>query len=301
MTTDSARMRNGLIFGLSAYACWGILPVFFKLVSHVSPGEVVAQRMVWSLVFLSILITIGGRWRGIIAAARVPRTLLILFCSAVLIAGNWLVYVIAIIDGHVLAGSIGYFLNPLVNVALGVIFLRERLNRGQAVAVALAAAGVAVLAWGAGYGLLISLSLALTFGGYGLLRKIAPVEALEGLMIETAILAPFALGWLVWLWSTDALAIGSDAQTSALLSASGVFTAVPLLLFAAAARRMQYSTLGLLQYLAPTLQFLLAVFAYHEAVTRAHQISLALIWTGLIVYAVSTTLATRRAQVIEPV
>lgn len=292
--------RAGLLYGLSAYLIWGFLPVFFKLLGSVSAGEIVAQRVLWSLVLLVALIGFGRRWPQMRAALRDPVAMRFLASSAALIAGNWLVYIWAVLNHHVLEASLGYFLNPLVNVALGVIFLKERLGRVQMVAVALAAAGVLVLAAGAGTGLWISLTLAFSFGIYGLLRKMAPVEAIEGLSIETIILAPFALGWTIWLSGNGNAAFGSDMTITLLLAVSGVVTAVPLLLFAAAARRMPYATLGLLQYIAPTIVFLLAVFAYGEPLTVAHITCFALIWTGLGIYTASAVAGMRRVEVTEP-
>lgn len=292
--------RTGLFYGLSAYLIWGFLPVFFKLLGPVSAGEVVAQRILWSLVLLAGLITFSRRWPHLRAAFRNPVALRYLTLSAALIACNWLVYIWAVLNDHVLASSLGYFLNPLINVALGVIFLKERLGRVQMIAVALAAAGVLVLAWGAGSGLWISLTLGFSFGVYGLLRKMAPVEAIEGLSIETMILSPFALGWALWLSATEKASFGSDHTITLLLVISGVVTAVPLLLFAAAARRMPYATLGLLQYVAPTIVFLLAVFVYGEPLTLSHILCFTLIWTGLAVYTAGTLAGMRRVQVTEP-
>ncbi len=292
--------RAGLIYALAAYLSWGFLPVFFKHLHTVSAGEIVAQRILWSLVLLAVLIGFGRRFGHLRAALRNPVALRYLTLSALLIAANWLVYIWAVLNDHVLQASLGYFLNPLINVALGVIFLKERLGRIQMVAVALAAAGVMVLAMSAGEGLWISLALGFSFGIYGLLRKMAPVDAIEGLSIETMILAPFALGWVAWIGSSGDLAFGADRTISWLLVVSGVVTAVPLLFFAAAARRMPYATLGLLQYIAPTIVFLLAVFAYGEPLTSAHVICFALIWTGLGIYTASVLVGMRRIQVVEP-
>lgn len=292
--------RAGLFYGLSAYLIWGFLPVFFKQLGSVSAGEVVAQRILWSLVLLAALIGFGRRWPHMRKALGDPVAMRFLTLSATLIAANWLVYIWAVLNHHVLASSLGYFLNPLVNVALGVIFLKERLGRVQMAAVALAAAGVLVLAAGAGSGLWISLTLAFTFGIYGLLRKMAPVESIEGLSIETMILSPFALGWVIWLAGEDKAAFGSGTTVTLLLVISGVVTAVPLLLFAAAARRMAYATLGLLQYIAPTIVFLLAVFVYGEPLTFSHILCFTLIWTGLAVYTAGMVIGMRRVQVTEP-
>ena len=279
-----AEARRGVAFGLGAYLSWGFLPVYFKALGGVLPTEVVAQRILWSVVFVAGLIAVTRRWPHLRAAVANPKALKILTASALLIAVNWLVYIWAIAAGHVLETSLGYFLNPLVNVLMGVLLLKERLTRAQTIAVVLAALGVSVLAVGAASGLWISLALALSFATYGLLRKIAPVDSLEGLAIETVILAPIAALYLWWLG--PAMAFGSTPHISALLALGGVVTATPLLMFAAAARRLRYSTMGLLQYIAPTIQFLLAVLAYGEHLTTAHLICFALIWAGLAVYAV---------------
>ncbi|QDX25878.1 EamA family transporter RarD [Sphingomonas suaedae] len=289
--------RAGLIQGLGAYGIWGVLPLFFWLLQGVDAAEVVAGRVLWSLGLLVIVILAMRRGQAIVAALRNPRAMLLLTASAALISVNWLVYIWAIHNGHVLEGSLGYFLNPLVNVLLGVVLLREKLGRAQVIAVVLAGVGVAVLAIGAGQGIWISLTLAFSFGFYGLVRKVAPVGALEGLTLETAILAPFGLAYLFWLSSHGGLAFGQEALPTAALVASGVVTAVPLLLFAGAARRLPYSTLGLLQYLAPTMQFILAISFFGEQMTLAHALCFALIWTGLAIFGIDNFLTARRRRI----
>jgi chloramphenicol-sensitive protein RarD len=236
------------------------------------------------------LLTFAGRWRGIAVALRTPRVVLTLAASAVLIATNWLIWVWAVNNGHVLEGSLGYYLNPLVNVLMGTLLLKEKLSRPQIGAVMLAAAGVAVLAWGAASGLWISLSLAASFATYGLLRKVVDVEALEGLSIETAMLTPIALGWILWMnYGHDGGGgLGFDAGTTALLIAAGAVTAIPLLLFTAAARRLPYSLLGFLQYIAPSMQFLFAVLVFGERLTTAHIICFGAIWTALAIFSLDT-------------
>ncbi|VXC81017.1 EamA family transporter RarD [Sphingomonas sp. AX6] len=276
--------RRGLAFGLGAYLIWGFLPLYFLLLAGVTAGEIVADRVVWSLVLLVGILAVTGRFGKLLAVLRDTRTLGLLAVSAALISVNWLIYIWAVQNGHVLAASLGYFLNPLVNVLIGVVVLGERLTRTQMAAVALAAAGVIVLAVGAGAGLWISLTLAVSFAFYGLVRKVAPVESLEGLTIETAILTPFALAYMAWLARSDALIFGDAAGMTGLLVLAGAVTAVPLLLFAGAARLLPYSTLGLLQYLAPTLQFLLAITVFGEVMTLSHIICFALIWSGLALY-----------------
>nr|WP_295373361.1 EamA family transporter RarD [uncultured Sphingosinicella sp.] len=285
MTNDHARARGGLLLGLGAYLLWGVLPLYFKALGHVRPTEIVAHRILWSLIFLGALVAIWGRLPQIRAAIANRRALLTLVLTAALIGVNWLIWIWAVLNGHVLEGSLGYYLNPLVNVLLGVVVLKERLSRARQIAVGLACAGVAVLAWGAGSGLWISLTLAVTFALYGFLRKVAPVESLEGLTIETAILAPIALGWILWLEQAGTGGLGIDRFTTILLVLAGAVTAVPLLLFNAAAKRLPYSTLGFLQYIAPSLQFLLAVLLFGERLTTAHLICFGAIWTALVIFA----------------
>jgi chloramphenicol-sensitive protein RarD len=288
MTEDQRRSRAGLLFGFGAYTLWGFLPLFFKLLSPVSPTEIVAHRIIWSLVFLAGLVTLWRRWPAIRAALATMRVMMILIVTATLIAANWLIFIGAVVRGHVLEASLGYYLNPLVNVLLGTVLLKERLSRFQLAAVLLAGAGVAVIAGGAAaHGLWISLSLALSFGLYGFIRTIAPVDALEGLAIETAILAPISLAWILWLQHLGQGGFAAFTPTiDLLLIVGGAVTAIPLLMFNAAAKRLPYSTLGFLQYIAPSLQFLLAVLAFGEPFTRAHALCFAAIWAALAIFAV---------------
>ncbi|QPQ54853.1 EamA family transporter RarD [Allosphingosinicella flava] len=296
MTSHQNIARSGLWLGVAAYTIWGFLPAYFKLLAHVDPAELVAHRILWSLLFLAALLSAWKRWPKLAAALRTPKVVAILALTALLIGVNWLIYIWAVVNGHVLAGSLGYYLNPLVNILLGVAVLKERLTRPQMAAVALAGAGVAILAAGAGEGLWISLTLAFSFASYGLLRKIAPVEAVEGLSIETLILTPIALAWVMILQTRGTSGLGMDMTTTILLILSGAVTAIPLLLFTAAAKRLPYSTLGFLQYIAPSLQFLLAVFAYGERLTAAHMICFGLIWTALAIFAADGIRLGRRAK-----
>ena len=289
--------RSGLLFGLGAYLLWGVLPLYFKALVHVAPTEIVAHRILWSLVFLGALVTLWRRWPAIRAAVTTSRVLMTLILTSILIAVNWLVYIYAVVSGHVLEGSLGYYLNPLVNVLLGVVLLKEKLSRGQMFAALLAAAGVAVLAAGAGEGLWISLTLAASFALYGFLRKVAPVDSLEGLSVETVLLAPFALGWLLWLQRSGEIGFGTfGIGTDLLLALGGAITAIPLLLFTAAAKRLPYSTLGFLQYIAPSLQFLLAVLVFDEPLTTAHIICFAAIWTALAIFTFEGLRAAAKAR-----
>jgi len=285
MDQNYTRTRAGLIMGLGAYVLWGVMPLYFKLIGHVAPSEIVAHRILWSLIFLAALASLWRRWPAIRNAVATPKVFGVLAITAVLIGVNWLVYIWAVLNGHVLAGSLGYYLNPLVNVLLGVVLLKEKLTRAQLAAVGLAAIGVAILAFGAGSGLWISLTLAISFATYGFLRKVAPVDSLEGLSVETAILAPLALGWIIWLGAQGQSGLGIDTRTTILLVLAGAVTAVPLLLFTAAAKRLPYSTLGFLQYIAPSIQFLLAISIFGESLTTGHIICFGAIWIALAIFA----------------
>jgi chloramphenicol-sensitive protein RarD len=304
MTEDQSNRRTGLFFGLGAYLLWGVMPLYFKLLTVVPPIEIVANRILWSLIILAILVSLWRRWGAVRAAVASMRILLILLLTAALIATNWLVYVWGVVNGHVLETSLGYYLNPLFNVLLGVVLLKERLSRAQVAAVLLAASGVAVLAWGAASGLWISLSLAFSFGLYGFIRKVAPVDALEGLSVETALLAPASLAYLLWAHQGLAGLAAFGPWTTFLLVLGGAITAIPLLLFNAAAKRLPYSTLGFLQYIAPSLQFLLAVLAFGEAFTPVHAICFGAIWTALAIFAVEGLRLGRQAraaaEILEP-
>lgn len=292
--------QGGLPYALGAYAIWGFVPLFFKLLTTVPPVEVLAQRIVWSLPLCFLIMAFRRQIGEYFAALKDWRALRLLLASSVLIAVNWLVYIFAIFTDHVLAASLGYYLNPLVNVLLGMIFLGERLSRLQAIAVAIAGVGVAILLAGALDTLWISLTLAISFGIYGLIRKVAPVGSLPGLAIETTLLLPLSLavaGYFIWLG--DGRGFGSDAGISWLLAAGGVVTAVPLLLFATAARKMSYAALGFVQYLAPTIQFLLGLFAFGEPLKPAQLACFLLIWTSIAVFSFDMWRKMRADRMIE--
>jgi chloramphenicol-sensitive protein RarD len=285
MTDATSRRRAGFLLGVGAYSFWGFMPLYFKALARVPATEIVAHRIVWSVLFLALLATLSRRWAAIRAAFGTPRLLVILTVTALLIAVNWLVFIYAVVSRHMLEGSLGYYLNPLVNVLLGVVLLKEKLTAAQILATFLAAAGVAVLAAGAGSALWISLVLAASFALYGFVRKVAPVDSLEGLAIETTLLAPVAISYLFWLEQSGTLQFGrSGLATDLLLALGGAATATPLLMFTAAARRLPYSTLGFLQYIAPSLQFLLAVTAFGEPLTAAHLLCFGAIWTALAIF-----------------
>jgi chloramphenicol-sensitive protein RarD len=277
-------MPTGLLAAALSYALWGLFPLYFRQVASVPSFEIVLHRSVWSLAFVMLILLAHRRWGWIGEVARQPRTLGIFMASALLLSSNWLIYVWAVNNGRVLEASLGYFINPLVNVALGVLFLKERMRPAQKGALAVAALGVGWLTWTAGVPPWIALALALSFGLYGLLRKTAPLGALEGLALETALLAPLAVPALLWLSFHGGSLATADAPTWAWLLFAGPLTAVPLLLFAHGARRVTMATLGLLQYLAPTIQFLLAVWLFHEPLQPGRLAGFVLIWVALAIY-----------------
>lgn len=301
MSDAQARTRAGLLLGVGAYLSWGFMPLYFRLIARVPATEIVAHRVIWSLLFLAALIALRRGWAAVRAALG-WKSLAILAGSTLLLSVNWLIFTYAVTHDHVLAASLGYYLNPLVNILLGVALLKERLSRAQSVATALAAAGVAILAFGAGAGpgVWMSLALAISFGTYGFLRKIAPAGAMEGLAIETLIMLPFALAWVAWLQASGSAGFNAFGPSVAFLVAfGGAVTAVPLLLFTGAARRLPYSTLGFLQYIAPTLQFLIGVF-FGEPLTGAHLVCFGAIWTALALVAFDGWRSARRARIAEP-
>ncbi|EPJ85670.1 MULTISPECIES: EamA family transporter RarD [Pseudomonas] len=290
-----ANPRRGYILGLSAYICWGLFPLYFKAIADVPSVEIIVNRVLWSALAGSLLLMVWkhpGWWREL---RENPRRLAVLALSGSLIAGNWLVYVWAVNNGRMVEASLGYYINPLVNVLLGMMVLGERLRRLQWLAVALAATGVAQQVWHFGSLPWVSLALALSFACYGLIRKKAPVAALPGLVVETWLLVPLAAGWLL----LNPMAHTAQAEfwttSQALwLAAAGPITLVPLVCFNAAARHLPYTTLGFLQYIAPTLVLALAVLVYGEQLTSATLITFAFIWSGLAIYSVDAWLTMRR-------
>ncbi len=276
---------KGVLLGLGCYFFWGFFPIFFKALAHVPALEVLCHRIVWSLAFLLPLALLSGRLADLKKALRDRATLLLLTTSTLLIAGNWLVFIHAVATDRVLESSLGYFINPLISALLGGLILGERLRRPQQLALLLAAAGVLHRTWHLGHPPWIALFLAVSFGLYGLLRKQARVDAVSGLTVETALLAPFALGYLLILGvgSGGAFLAGRPID-NLLLPLAGVITALPLIAFTAAARRLRLTTIGFLQYITPTLHFIFAVVLYHEPFSTGDLISFALIWTGLLLY-----------------
>jgi chloramphenicol-sensitive protein RarD len=277
-------LRRGYLFGLGAYALWGFMPVYIKLVRRAGPPEILAHRVVWSVVLVALLLLVMRRWSTLRPLLRRPRVLALITCAAVLLAVNWFVYIYGVNTDRVVETALGYFINPLVTVVLGVTVLRERLRPLQWVAVGIGAAAVAVLTVDYGRLPYIALALALTFGGYGLVKKRLNVPAAEGFFVESGVLAVPALAYLIWLGAVDRGSFGADLGLSALLMLGGVVTAVPLMLFAGAANRIPLNALGILQYLTPTLQLALGVLVYREPMPPARLAGFALVWLALVVF-----------------
>ncbi|SNS10077.1 chloramphenicol-sensitive protein RarD [Noviherbaspirillum humi] len=278
-------MQLGMLYAALAYVIWGAFPVYFKSLQAIPSIELVPHRMLWSLAFLFIVLAARRQWTWLGQALRRPKLVAGFLASSLLLSSNWFVYVWAVNNGRVVDASLGYFINPLVNVLLGYVVLGERMRPVQWLAIALAAAGVLWLTWIGGQLPWIALSLAATFGLYGLLRKTAVLGPLEGLALETLLVAPLALAMLLWLsWQGQTHFAQAPLATQLLMAAAGPITAIPLLLFAAGARRIPLSVLGLLQYIGPTLQLLLGVWLYHEPFGGARLAGFALIWCALAVY-----------------
>ncbi|WP_145325101.1 EamA family transporter RarD [Paenibacillus xylanexedens] len=290
-------MNNGLINAIIAYIMWGVLPLYWKLFENVPAGEILSHRVVWSFVFMGILVAVQHRWGDMKRIVADRSLMLSLTASGLLIAINWLIFIWAVNNGHVVETSLGYYLNPLLNVLLAVVFLHEKPNRGQWLAIAIA--GVAVLIIAIDYGRFpwVAISLAVSFGLYGLAKKKIKQDASVGLFSETAVVLPIALGYWIYLAIVGkATAWTLPAPMFFELLLSGVVTALPLLFFARAAARMSLSTLGFVQYIGPTIMLILSVFVFKETVSPVLLVGFALIWTALIVYATASMRATRLAK-----
>jgi len=291
-------VRNkGVLAAAGAYIAWGLLPVYWKALAQVPPLEILGHRMIWSLAVALVLLAVRREWHWLTQVKNRPVLLVRFVVTALLLSVNWFTYIWATNNGHIVESSLGYFINPLINVLLGLLFLRERLRAGQWLAIGIALAGVSYLTLNVGGLLWISFSLALSFGAYGLLRKTAPLGSLQGLTLEMAVLFVPALWYLLSLQraGTGAFAHG-DPLTTILLVGAGIVTAGPLILFAYGAQRVTMTTLGILQYMAPTLQFLLGVFVYREAFSTARLAGFAVIWLALAVYTGEGYLNRKRRQ-----
>ncbi|PJC84963.1 EamA family transporter RarD [Vibrio sp. HA2012] len=282
---ESQRSRQGVIFALGAYVMWGIAPIYFKAISIVSAPEILSHRIIWSFFFLALLIHLGRRWKAVRNVLQHRKTMLCLLTTALLVGGNWLLFIWSVNAGHMLEASLGYFINPLINVLFGMLFLQEKLRSLQWFAVILALAGVTIQIIGFGSVPLVSLGLATSFGLYGLLRKKINLDAQTGLFIETLLLLPVAALYLLFIADTPTSDMFKNGTTlNLLLLAAGLVTTLPLLCFNGAATRLKLSTLGFFQYIGPSMMFLLAVFIYGEVFEPEKAITFAFIWAALIVF-----------------
>ena len=286
--------RGGLAYGLSAYVMWGFIPIYFRAVSHIPPLIVLCHRVCWSVVFMSLVVSIRAEWKAIWPVVQNRRNVLLLSSGAILIAINWLTFIFAVTNGHLLQASLGYFINPLFSIALGMFFLRERLHGWQWLAVGIAGAAVVNLTLRGGGFPWVAVLLAVSFGLYGLVRKKVDVNSLHGLTIESMILFPIAI---LMLGVMPAAKL--SASNWGLLSLSGICTAFPLLFFGAALRRLSLSTLGFLQYIGPTLQFLVAIWLFHEPLDKVKLASFLLCWLAIAVYIVDSLIYRRLPTVAD--
>lgn len=284
MTTKMTSPGGGLPYALATYLIWGLIPLYFAALQHVPPFEIVGWRVLFTIPFCIAVVSWRGQWPLVRRALADPRTLGVLTASSMFIGTNWLTYVWAVQHGHVLAASLGYYINPILNVLAGTLFLREKLSRLQWGAVLLATLGVIVLAWDAREMLWISMSLAVCFCAYGLLRKLAPVEALPGLTVESLVLFVPGLVLIGLQARSGGLSFGVSPTSDVLIALAGVLTGLPLLLFAEAARRMDYSALGFVQYLTPTLVFILGLFVFREPIKTTQIVCFGLIWVAIAVF-----------------
>ncbi len=281
--------RTGALMGLSAYTLWTSFPLYFKALGHVGPAEILAHRIVWSALFLITFLAVTGASGQLRSLFADRRSLKVLIITALLVSTNWFTFIYAVTTDRVLESSLGYYINPLVSILLAAFFLGERATRRQKVSIVLAASGVAVQTYIVGRLPAISLILAFTFGLYGLVRKAARVPAVTGLAVETALISPLALAYLLWLGSHGGLSFLSAGKgTDALLVLTGVVTATPLVLYGAALNRVRLSTMGIMQFIVPTGHILWAVFAFGEPFTTGHLVSFGFIWAGLVLYSSET-------------
>ena len=286
---EARRKRTGVMYAVAAFLSWGILPLYFKAVASVPALEVLAHRVVWSVVFLLALVLARGGWSSFTALFRSRRTQLTLMVTTCLIATNWGVFIWAVANGQLVEASLGYFITPLLNVVLGFFFLRERLRPVQVLAVVLATGGIAYMTVILGRMPLVTMTLAVSFAFYGLLRKKVPASGIQGLTAETLMLSPVAIAYLAWLQRQGELVfLNTTVRMDLLILSAGVITALPLIWFAEGARRLRLATMGFLQYLAPSGQLLLAVIVFGEPFTRDHAFSFGLIWIALALYTSDT-------------
>ncbi len=294
---DAQQTRQGIFFALAAYFIWGIAPAYFKLIQQVPADEILTHRVIWSFFFMLALITLGRNWSQVRAACHNRKRLFLLAVTAVLIGGNWLLFIWAVNNHHMLEASLGYFINPLVNVLLGMLFLGERFRRMQWIAVVLAFAGVLIQLWQFSSLPIIGLGLAFSFAFYGLLRKKIAIDAQTGMLIETLWLLPVAAAYLFLFADSPTSHLSANPWSlNLLLVAAGIVTTVPLLFFTAAATRLRLSTLGFFQYLGPTLMFLLAVTFYGETVGQDKLVTFGFIWAALLLFILDALYTQRKLR-----
>ena len=293
--TASSETRKGVVAALSAYLLWGFLPILFRLMEAAGSMLIVAERTLWSLVLLAVILAFAGGFAEVRAVLSDGRRMRVIAISAVLLVGNWLLYVWAVETGQVLEASFGYFINPLVNVAIGMILLGERQNRMQTIAIGIALVAILIQAAGIGRIPFVALGLALSFGFYGFIRKTAQAGPATGLFAETVVVAPFAMAFVAFDLATRGIGVHADPVPMTLLVLTGPATAIPLLLFAYGVRRLRLTTIGMFQYLAPSIQFLLAITLFGEELNPLRLLSFALIWVSLMVFSWDSFQQRRRA------
>lgn len=282
-------MKQGVIYGILAYLLWGLLPLYWKLFLQVPAGEILSHRIIWSFVFVGIILFVGRRWKMMWELAKDRKRLLLMLLSSMVISANWLLFIWAVNDGRVLETSLGYYINPLINILFGVVFLKERMKVGQWIAIGLAAIGVSFLTFEYGQMPWVAITLALTFATYGLLKKTVKIDSMQSLAWETLMVLPIALGYLIFMQTNGAQTVlGMHPGMIFLLTLSGVATMLPLYWFAMATQRLTLAAVGFLQYIAPSTSLLLAVFIFHEPFTTTHLYSFAFIWGALVVFTVSS-------------
>jgi chloramphenicol-sensitive protein RarD len=295
-------MKKGILYGIAAYLAWGVFPIYWKWLESVPAIQIISHRIIWSFVLLALILFVTRQWKTFRSAALSRRIVLIYLASAILLSINWLTYVWAVNAGFVVETSLGYFINPLLSVLLGVLFLREKLRPWQWVPIVLAAIGVIYVAFSYGQFPWIALTLAISFGTYGLIKKTAPLGSLYGLALETGLLFVPAVIFLAY---TERLGQGaflhSGPVADLLMVGAGLVTTVPLLLFSSAAQRIPLSTVGILQYITPTMQFILGIFLYHEPFNLSLLIGFSIVWLALLIFWGESFLASRRPRPLPPI
>lgn len=295
---DHLREQRMAVFSaVCAYFLWGTFGLYFKALDEVSPLEILAHRIIWSVIFLALIITFMKKWAEIFAILCTPKKLGLYALSALLVSTNWGIYIYSVVSGQALEGSMGYFILPLVAVMFGAIFFGERFSKPQALAILLALSGVAYQVWSFGKLPWIALTLAFSFGLYGVLRKKAPADSINGLFLETLLMSPIALCFITYkAFEGDLFFLGAPIDMIGLLLLAGPITAIPLIMFAYGARKLRYSTVGLLQYINPTCQFFIAIFIFKEPFEITNLITFAFIWAGLLLYTQNTVMQTRQKK-----